>query len=286
MSWTSEPSDWSIPSDAIKDRSIKPFASGGFGNVYRATYHGAPVAVKYLNGSHQQRFAEMEYEIGIWHKLSHPNVLQFLGAHLDMHRMLMVSPCMKNGHIWDYVCHHSPCPLVQKLRFMFQVACGMSYLHRRNVIHGDLQPTNILINDSPCAVVADFGLARVKVSTAVSVRQYEGFTGTYDYAAPEILRDVDPVETSKEGDVFAFAITTYEVLVEDNAWLDYLCSIKRSHAFKESGRGARLPKYEAFDKDSMVSSTFPIWNGAKSSKSSTPKHQGICNAVKTSVDSF
>ncbi|KAI9207427.1 kinase-like domain-containing protein, partial [Polychytrium aggregatum] len=216
----SDAQSWFIPNDAVTDWSTKPIASGGFGEVFTASYYGTRVAAKRLHSRfNDQALVYFEREIGIWHRLSHPHILPLLGAcdkdasGKSIHPF-MVSPFMPNDTLLKFVSDPSnPRSVKEKLRLLYQVAAGMSYLHGNRVVHGDLKAVNVLLDASFNSVITDFGLSRTK-HTSASAARVKGSSssgGTPGYMAPEMLDD-EPAGSSKNTDVFAFAMTMYEVL--------------------------------------------------------------------------
>ncbi|KAI9202893.1 kinase-like domain-containing protein, partial [Polychytrium aggregatum] len=211
---------WYIPEEAITDRSANPLAAGGFGEVFTASYYGAPVAVKQLyRGYNQNELADFGREIGIWHRLSHPHVLQLLGACDTTAKPFMVSPFMPNGTLHNhFTTAPNPRPLGEKIRLLYEISSGMAYLHGNNIVHGDLKSLNVLLDGSSNAIVTDFGMSRTKHTSATAnrTRRDQPMGGTLDYMAPEMLDDDDPAGSSKATDVYAFGVTMYEVLNDCN----------------------------------------------------------------------
>jgi serine/threonine protein kinase len=82
----------------------------------------------------------------------------------------------------------------------------MAYLHSKNVIHGDLKGTNVFIDDSGKACIADFGLGRIKAN-ATSRTVTKGPVGTLRFMAPEQMEG----NSIKASDMYSFAMTMYEV---------------------------------------------------------------------------
>ncbi|KAI9206257.1 kinase-like domain-containing protein [Polychytrium aggregatum] len=83
----------------------------------------------------------------------------------------MVSPFLPNGTLLKYVSDASnPRSVEEKLRLLYQVAAGMSYLHGNNIVHGDLKAENILLDSSFNSVITDFGLSRTKHTAASAAR--------------------------------------------------------------------------------------------------------------------
>ncbi|KAF3854728.1 hypothetical protein F7725_022783 [Dissostichus mawsoni] len=82
-----------------------------------------------------------------------------------------------------------PWPLV--FRLAHEVAQGMNFIHTENLMHQDLKPSNVLLNDNLNAKIADFGLSRVSASASNSNKETTGVIGgSYKYMPPEALESV------------------------------------------------------------------------------------------------
>jgi serine/threonine protein kinase len=86
------------------------------------------------------------------------------------------------------------------------IVLGMRYMHSRGIMHGDLKPSNILLNGRWRGLISDFGVSRFE-SSRDSVTQNDG---TIRYSAPELCRDTCPC--SRQTDVFSFGLVLYEIL--------------------------------------------------------------------------
>ncbi|KZT40137.1 kinase-like protein [Sistotremastrum suecicum HHB10207 ss-3] len=155
----------------------------------------------------------------VWHQLSHQNVVPLLGfaSHLDPIGAL-VSPWFANGNAREYVRKHdASLQFRDRLTLVRDIAEGMFYLHSLHnpIVHGDLRADNVLITDDGVACIADFGLGR---AIRESVED-EGFSNNSKsntrWSAPELLfppDDEDPVKSTVESDVYAFACTSLEII--------------------------------------------------------------------------
>ncbi|KAG8893143.1 hypothetical protein FRB99_002182, partial [Tulasnella sp. 403] len=120
-------------------------------------------------------------EASTWRAMQHPNVLRFLGACKIDGFIYLVSPYMCNGTIMDFIQDHPQ--RADRIRLIREIAAGLEYIHSRNVIHGDLKGTNILISDREHALLCDFGLARMEdTNTSTTMRG----VGTLRWQAPEL----------------------------------------------------------------------------------------------------
>ncbi|XWS50635.1 hypothetical protein CRYUN_Cryun12cG0103200 [Craigia yunnanensis] len=150
---------------------------GGFGSVYRATIpnnhhhnnNNQTVAVKVMDAGSLQGEREFQNELFFATKLDSSLVVSVLGFSYDRkrRRMLLVYELMPNGNL-QHALLHRKCPELMNWKQRFSVAVdiakGLEYLHGLDppVIHGDVKPSNILLDQYFSAKIADFGLARLK----------------------------------------------------------------------------------------------------------------------------
>ncbi|CAL0324540.1 unnamed protein product [Lupinus luteus] len=145
---------------------------GGFGSVHKATLpSGQTVALKLMDspGSLQGE-REFHNELSLSSNLNSPFILSLLGFSSDRRRrkLLLVYELMTNGSLQDALLDRKCPELMQwntRFNVVVSVAKGLEYLHRcciPPVIHGDIKPSNILLDADFNAKIGDFGLARVK----------------------------------------------------------------------------------------------------------------------------
>ncbi|KAJ3334603.1 hypothetical protein HDU93_007652, partial [Gonapodya sp. JEL0774] len=198
--------DWHIPeSDIVLEGDS--FASGGFGEVFKATWSGTrTVALKrLLVRNPSQKLTDLLYnEVKRWSQLRHPNILQLFGANLIATQPFMVSPYMQHGHLLSYLQKY---PHINRVHLVFDVASAMQYLHGKGILHRDLKAANVLVDNLGNALVTDFGFAAVtkQVSNLTGLAR----VGTKRWMAPELFA-TKPTLTEKL-DVYAFAMTVYEM---------------------------------------------------------------------------
>ncbi|KAI9010178.1 kinase-like domain-containing protein [Hyaloraphidium curvatum] len=184
----------------------KRLGVGGFGYVYEGTLcMTTEVAVKVLRDEASEKLAEdLQREVRTWEGLVHPHVLPLIGYCVSP-QPLMVTQLMRNGSMRKYLASRNWDFQIGK-KLLFNVVTGMSYLHARHVLHGDLKCDNVLVDHGEVAVITDFGLSRISQTVGGTA----GGGGTTRYMAPEMLLQGHPIH--KPSDVYAFAMLTYEVI--------------------------------------------------------------------------
>jgi serine/threonine protein kinase len=144
-----------------------------------------------------------EREIKILNTLDHPCIVPILddGVHVDG-RPYYVMSFFRGGHLAK---SSRSLPLSTRNDILLQVADGLNYLHDNGVVHADVKPRNILLDEFNNAFLSDFGIAR-RIDEQEDIQP---FSGTVDYAPPEQRRGE---RIGPAADVYALAATAYRVL--------------------------------------------------------------------------
>ncbi|KAL8507229.1 hypothetical protein ACS0TY_017953 [Phlomoides rotata] len=185
--------------------------------TYRiASWGGTRVAVKtFWEGiAVEDKVNAFRDELSLLQKVRHPNVVQFLGAVTQISPMMIVTEYLPKGDLHDYLKRKGALKPATALRLAMDIARGMNYLHEHRpeaIIHRDLEPSNILLDDSGHLKVADFGVSkllkvtnRIKEDTPISCQDT-----SCRYVAPEVFKNE---EYDTKVDVFSFAIILQEMI--------------------------------------------------------------------------
>ncbi|PVF94190.1 kinase-like protein [Serendipita vermifera] len=185
---------------------------GGYSTVYHSSWKGNLVAVKVLCpvGSLKSMKRKIMREGAIWSKLNHPNILPLLGYVDDDVGFqpfgAFVSPWCEYGNSEDYLfARGDSMSLEERLELLCAVTEGALYLHSHDppIVHGDIKPANILIDQYGIPKLSDFGLACVFLSDGgTGLTTTTAHTGTERYLAPELV-DSDVCRPTCESDVYA-----------------------------------------------------------------------------------
>ncbi|KAG9006720.1 hypothetical protein FRB93_008452 [Tulasnella sp. JGI-2019a] len=139
-------------------------------------------------------------EVRILRTLHHPNVLPFLGFQRSP-QICLVSSWYKNGDVMSYLERNQE--TVDRLLLAFQIASGLTYLHLQSIVHGNLKPSNILINSEGEAVVTDFRQSWIGNAQHSGLTTSEHQFHDFRYMPPEECMGAS-ADTS--GDMYSFAM--------------------------------------------------------------------------------
>uniref|UniRef100_A0A0C9S6M8 non-specific serine/threonine protein kinase n=1 Tax=Wollemia nobilis TaxID=56998 RepID=A0A0C9S6M8_9CONI len=186
---------------------------GGFGPVYRGLLPDQRhIAVKKLEGLHQ---GEQQFwaEVTIIGRIHHLNLVRMWGFCAEGEHRLLVYEYIPNGsldrHLFD-----TKRPNVLDWSIRYRIALGVAraiaYLHEEClewVLHCDIKPENILLDENFCPKVSDFGLAKlVEKERSLNVSTIRGTRG---YLAPEWF-EVNPI--TAKADVYSFGMVLLEIV--------------------------------------------------------------------------
>ncbi len=181
----------------------KPLAEGGFAVVYKGEYDHAAVAVKQLKSKvNPESIKEFEKEVLIMVQLQSPYVVRIYGYCLEPN--CLVTELMERGSLY-HLLRSDKVFEVQKryVNIALNIAYGISHLHGKNIVHGDLKSLNILVNEQYHAKVADFGMSKITQLGNQSLVSTNDAGGSTRWMAPELFTRGKPVKT-KKSDVYSY----------------------------------------------------------------------------------
>ncbi|KAL6840472.1 hypothetical protein ACP4OV_030282 [Aristida adscensionis] len=200
-----------------KSFSVK-LGQGGFGAVYRGSLSdGHHVAVKMLKDTKGDG-EEFMNEVASISRTSHVNVVTLLGFCLQGTKRALIYEYMPNGSLERYAFNgnlKSENTLTWEKLFdiAIGIARGLEYLHRgcnTRIVHFDIKPHNILLDQDFCPKISDFGLAKLCLNkeSAISI---VGARGTIGYIAPEVYSKQFGTVSSKS-DVYSYGMMVLEMV--------------------------------------------------------------------------
>ena len=187
-------------------------ATGGMGQVWRATDQtlGRPVAVKVLrpdtadDAGFVERFrAEARHSAA----LQHPNIATVHDFGEGAHSAYLVMELIEGKPLSTIIRERAPLPAEEVTEILYQAAIALQAAHDAGVVHRDVKPANIVVDDDGYARLTDFGISRAL--SGASLTQTGEVLGTPHYLAPEQAQGKPAGPAS---DVYALAVVGYEML--------------------------------------------------------------------------
>ena len=204
------------PDDMLADRYryIKKIGKGAFGSVFLVedTMINEEIILKFLNTqfvTDESIIKRFIYELRFARKITHPNVIRIYD---------MVSFGKAHAISMEYFRSHTLSAEVKDKKPMdvdrakiitFDVCSGMESAHAANVVHRDLKPNNILIDENSLVKIVDFGVAAATQSTDTKLTKTGLLVGTPTYMAPE---QVLGKEVDERTDIYSLGVIMYEML--------------------------------------------------------------------------
>nr|GMD95742.1 lysM domain receptor-like kinase 3 [Ipomoea batatas] len=194
----------------------RKIGSGGYGCVYSGMLGKQEVAIKKMRSNKSKEFVA---ELKVLCKIHHINVVELLGYATGDDHLCLVYEYIINGSLSDHL--HDPLlkgrqPLcwTARVQIALDAGRGIEYIHdltKHQYVHRDIKTSNILLDQSLRAKVADFGLARLVDRTNEDDDDWIAtrLVGTPGYLPPESVKEL---QITTKTDVFAFGVVLVELI--------------------------------------------------------------------------
>ena len=185
---------------------------GGMATVYKG-YHAEIerfVAIKVLPPHPAQgpEFIErFQLEARTIARLQHPHILPVYDYGAEGDILYLAIAYIEGGSLADRI-DNGPLPPTEIDKFLRETASALDYAHRQNVIHRDIKPDNVLLNNDGYVFLSDFGIAKL-VGGDSNLTGTGGLVGTPAYMAPE---QAQGGELSPAADIYALGVVVFEML--------------------------------------------------------------------------
>jgi eukaryotic-like serine/threonine-protein kinase len=189
--------------------------AGGMSTVYRAfdTVLERQVAIKLMHreiASHSDQLERFRREARAVAQLNHAYVVGVIDAGEDDGTPYIVFEYVEGETLKDRIRRHGRLPISEAVAYAIEIARALGAAHARRIVHRDVKPQNVLIDEEGTAKVTDFGIARSLTEEGLTA---DGrVLGTTDYVSPEqaLGRPVGP-----QSDLYSLGVVLYEMLVGD-----------------------------------------------------------------------
>ncbi|KAJ1566699.1 Serine/threonine-protein kinase 25 [Cladochytrium tenue] len=197
---------------AAADRYVKKelIGQGSFGEVYLGedVVTGSEVAIKVVEfgacSEYDDDLADIEREVEILAELQSDYVTRYHDSFVTGSSLCVVMEYCAGGSCSD-LRTRGPLGEAAIAAILHDVVCGLEYVHASSKIHRDIKAANILLSDSGCAKLADFG---VSAEVTATITKKNTFVGTPYWMAPEVIRR-SPYNA--KADIWSLGITAIEL---------------------------------------------------------------------------
>eukprot|EP00253_Pinus_taeda_P030571 PITA_30571 len=207
-------SDLSDATSGFSEAAI--IGTGALSKVYKGILrNGQVVAIKILEMAYNESLRSFVKECEILGKIRHRNLVKILGAFSNSNTRALVLQFMPNGSLEKYIHHSQVCQLTWEVRYKIAtgIAQAMAYLHSETgmgeIVHCDLKPANVLLDEDMEAHVCDFGISRIIETQISGVTLSNTLRGSIGYIAPEFGCGE---KVSAKADVYSYGVLLLEMV--------------------------------------------------------------------------
>src|SRR5438309_3482137 len=237
-------------------RILRPIGAGGSSQVYLAqdTALGREVAIKVLDphaASDSTLRKLFVKEARALAQLSHPNIVGVYDVGEVDGLPFIVMEYVAGSSLKQRIERTGALPLADAVRLTDSIASGLSFAHSRGIIHADLKPSNILLDNNDKPKICDFGIARTPAEDSDSPQLF----ATALYVAPE---RVEGRPASVPSDVYGLGLVLYEMLVGKPPFTSGNAAVLlRDHVVRPPVPPSHLRPSIPKDVDTVVLKTLP-----------------------------
>jgi alpha-tubulin suppressor-like RCC1 family protein len=200
---------------------IRELGRGATSVVYLLRDHGLnrDIALKVIRGgfgTDEEALARLQREAHLVAQLQHPNIVKLFGTHrLPDGGFALLMEHVPGRNLKEVLTKEGALPITRVLSVLKDVASALAYAHRRRIVHRDVKPENIYIDEEvDAARLADFGVARPWDQDS-RLTLPGASLGTPAYMSPE---QIDGKEVDGRSDVYSLGLVGYEMVLGRHPW--------------------------------------------------------------------
>ena len=191
----------------------KKLGGGGMSRVYLAedSILKRSVAIKAIripSGEKEEAIKRFEREVHNLTQLSHNNIVNVFDVTEDDENFYLVMEYIEGLTLSEYIQKNHPLDVDTILNFINQIINGIKHAHDTKIVHRDIKPQNILVDENQTLKILDFGIAKALSETTMTETNH--VLGTVQYLSPEQARgDI----TDNGTDIYSMGVVLYEMLI-------------------------------------------------------------------------
>lgn len=188
---------------------------GGFGHVFRAKDNSLDkaVAIKLLKSNVEVKaIVRFQQEAKVLSRLNHPYIVKVLDFHhLESRDLYLIMEHVEGQSLHSRLEKGGPIPATEALRLCVQLCEGLDHAHANGVVHRDLTPRNVIIDETNNVRILDFGIAKLLEDSDMfgALTKADGFIGSPLYMSPEQILGSD---IDARSDIYSLGILLYCML--------------------------------------------------------------------------
>ncbi|GLE04455.1 hypothetical protein PINS_up013397 [Pythium insidiosum] len=206
--------------DVMEWKKGEVLGSGSYGTVYLARNErtGALMAAKEILIAEETEadVRSASREVELLRSLRHENVVKYLGSHVDpdAKKLYIFTEWVPGGNLEHNRKRFGGDERVIR-RYTRQILQGVAYLHSKHVVHHDIKPSNLLVDQNGVVKLADFGSSRL-ISSSTCINN-ESMRGTPNYMAPEVIKQTS---RGRKSDIWSVGCSVLRLLTGRPLWGD------------------------------------------------------------------
>ena len=192
---------------------IEKIGEGGMAYVFKARDNllNRYVAVKVLRDeftTDEEFIKRFNTEAQSAARLAHPNIVSVFDVGEDRGISYIVMELLENNTLKDYIDKKGALSSEMTLKIAAQIASALEAAHKANIVHRDIKPQNIILNQNMVAKVTDFGIAKVQNATSATITSFGSTMGSVHYFSPEHAKGG---YTDAKSDIYSLGVVMYEM---------------------------------------------------------------------------